>query len=146
MSGLQQVLLGSGILTLCAVIHVLAVALSLPLFKSLARIVPEGKHPVRRIIIFLLMTVAIVLGAHTVQIWGWAAIFMLVSDLPDVATSFYFSAVTYTTLGYGDVVLAESARIIATFCAVTGLLTFGISTAFMIGVLSKVLPTGFGGK
>ena len=129
---------------MCAVIHVLAVALSVPLFKSLASVVPEGKHPVRRIILFLLLTVAVLLGAHTLQIWGWAATFMLVSDLPDVATSFYFSAVTYTTLGYGDVILAENARIVATFCAITGLLTFGISTAFMIGVLSKVLPTSFG--
>ena len=51
---------------------------------------------------------------------------------------------TYTTLGYGDVVLAENARIVATFCATTGLLTFGISTAFLIGVLSRVLPERFG--
>lgn len=97
----------------------------------------------RRIIVFLLLTVTVLLAAHTVQIWGWAMIFMLVSDLPDVATSFYFSAVTYTTLGYGDVILAETSRIVAIFCAITGLLTFGISTAFLIGVLSKVLPAGF---
>lgn len=144
MSSLQQILLGSGLLACCAVVHVLAVALSVPLFTSLARIVPEGKRPLRRIILFLLLTVAILLAAHTVQIWGWSITFMLVSDLPDVATSFYFSAVTYTTLGYGDVILAENARIVATFCAITGLLTFGISTAFLIGVLSKVLPAGFG--
>ena len=144
MSSLQQILLGSGLLAFCAVIHVVAVALSVPLFKTLAGIVPEGKHPLRRIILFLLLTVVVLLAAHTVQIWGWAMIFILVSDLPDLPTSFYFSAVTYTTLGYGDVVLAESARIVATFCAITGLLTFGISTAFMIGVLSKVLPAGFG--
>ena len=144
LSSIQQILLGSGLLTVCAVVHVLAVALSVPLFKSLATIVPEGKNPLRRIILFLLLTVAVLLGAHTVQIWVWAATFMLASELPDVATSFYFSAVTYTTLGYGDVILAEDARIVATFCAITGLLTFGISTAFMIGVLSKVLPSGFG--
>jgi len=96
-----------------------------------------------RIILFLLLAVAVVLGAHTIRIWGWAVVFLLVSNLPDLATSFYFSAVTNTTLGYGDVILAENARIVVIFCAITGLLTFGISTAFLIGVLSKVLPAGF---
>lgn len=144
MSSLQQILLGSGLLALCAVIHVLAVALSVPLLKSLAKVIPVGKHPVRRIILFLLLTVAALLAAHTVQIWGWAIVFLQISNLPDLATSFYFSAVTYTTLGYGDVILSESSRIIAVFCAITGLFTFGISTAFMIGVLSKILPFSFG--
>lgn len=145
MSNLQQILLGSGLLATCAVIHVLAVSLSIPLFRILAVLAPEGTGPLRRIIFFLLLAVAVILTAHTVQIWGWALIFLIVSGLPDLSTSFYFSAVTYTTLGYGDVVLAENARIVATFCAIIGLLTFGISTAFLIGVLSKVLPAEFGG-
>ncbi len=70
--------------------------------------------------------------------------FLLISDLPDLPTSFYFATVTYTTLGYGDIVLDEGARIVATFGAITGLLTFGISTAFIIGVLSRVLPASLG--
>nr|WP_299284848.1 potassium channel family protein [uncultured Tateyamaria sp.] len=80
----------------------------------------------------------------TIQIWTWAAVFLLISDLPDLPTSFYFATVTYTTLGYGDIVLDEGARIVATFGAITGLLTFGISTAFIIGVLSRVLPASLG--
>ena len=76
----------------------------------------------------------------------WAVIFLLISDLPDLATSFYFATVTYTTLGYGDIVLGQDARLVATFCAVTGLLTFGIRTAFLIGVLGKVLPDDLNGK
>ncbi|WP_299298135.1 ion channel [uncultured Tateyamaria sp.] len=143
MSNLQQILLGSGLLASSAVIHVLAVALSLPLFKSVAGSVPDDRHPLRRVIVFLLLTLGVILAAHTVQIWTWAAVFMLISDLPDFGTSFYFTTVTYTTLGYGDIVLGEGARIVATFCAITGLLTFGISTAFLIGVLSKVLPDRF---
>ncbi|MGX9357221.1 potassium channel family protein [Roseobacteraceae bacterium S113] len=123
-----------------AIIHVVSVALSIPLFKSLTSVLPSSVHQMRRVITFLLLTLFVLLSAHTVQIWTWAIVFMSVSDLPDLPTSFYFATVTYTTLGYGDIVLGEGARIVATFCAITGLLTFGISTAFMIGVLSKVLP------
>jgi len=143
-SNLQQILFGSGLLALSAVIHVVAVALSLPLFKWLAGLIPDDRHPLRRGIVFLLLTLGVILAAHTVQIWTWAAVFLLIADLPDFGTSFYFATVTYTTLGYGDIVLGEGSRIVATFCAITGLLTFGISTAFLIGVLSKVLPEKFG--
>jgi hypothetical protein len=76
-------------------------------------------------------------------VWTWALVILGISDLPDLVTSFYFATVTYTTLGYGDIVLGPDARIVATFCAVTGLLTFGISTAFLIGVLSNILPRAF---
>jgi hypothetical protein len=144
LSSLQQIFVGSGLLASSAVIHVLAVALSLPLFRLLAGFAPKGKRPLPRVVLFLLLTVGVMLAAHTVQIWMWAAIFLLISNLPDLETSFYFAAVTYTTLGYGDVVLDENARIVATFCAITGLLTFGISTAFLIGVLSRVLPDRLG--
>ncbi|WP_410001065.1 ion channel [Tateyamaria omphalii] len=64
--------------------------------------------------------------------------------MPDPSTSFYFATVTYTTLGHGDIVLSTEARIVATFCAITGLLTFGISTAFLTGVLSRILPDMIG--
>ena len=80
MSSLQQILLGSGLLASSAVIHVLAVGLSVPLFRNLARFFPDGKHPLRRLVAFLLLTVAILLAAHTVQIWGWAVVFILLSD------------------------------------------------------------------
>jgi len=58
--------------------------------------------------------------------------------LPDWNTAVYFSLVTYTTLGYGDVVLGPGLRIFAAFSAVTGLLGFGISTAFLVGAIGKV--------
>ncbi|WP_299149568.1 potassium channel family protein [uncultured Tateyamaria sp.] len=140
MSSLQQILLGSGLLASSAVIHVLAIALSLPVFRVFASLFPKGGRRLSRIILFLMLAIGVLVAAHTVQIWTWAAVFLRISDLPDLPTSFYFATVTYTTLGYGDIVLGEGARIVATFCAITGLLTFGISTAFLIGVLSKVLP------
>jgi len=143
MTAIQQVLFGSGLLSLCAVIHVAAVALSVPYFARLAKSFPKHRVPRLRIIVFLLFTVLVLVAAHTVQVWIWALVFLVMSDLPGFATSFYFATVTYTTLGYGDIVLGPEARIVATFGAITGLLTFGISTAFLIGVLTRLLPDIF---
>lgn len=143
MSDLQQILLGTGLLTLSAIIHVTAVALSVPLFGKLAVRLPEKRWPLFRIVALLAFAVFVLVFAHTVQVWTWAVTFLAIAALPDLSTSFYFATVTYTTLGYGDIVLGPEARNIATFCAITGLLTFGISTAFLIGVLTRILPDVF---
>ncbi len=140
---LQQILLGTGLLTVSAIIHVTTVALSVPVFAKVASYVPEEERPLLRIVVLLSLAVLTLVFAHTLQVWTWAMSFLFVTELPDLSTSFYFATVTYTTLGYGDIVLEPGARIVATFCAVTGLLTFGISTAFLIGVLSRVLPDVF---
>ncbi|MEO0379391.1 MAG: potassium channel family protein [Pseudomonadota bacterium] len=134
-----QILFGSALLTVCALLHVGIVAGAIPLIKRVAgRFVHEGQSLGRAFV--LGFAVLIILLAHTLQVWTWAIAFMLSEAMTTFATSFYFSMVTYTTLGYGDLVLGEGLRIFATFAAVTGLLTFGISTAFLISILSALFP------
>jgi hypothetical protein len=72
-----------------------------------------------------------------------AAFFVGFGAFSDLATALYFSLVTYTTLGYGDFVLGPDIRIFASFAAVTGLLTFGLSTAFLVGLIGRILPKQF---
>lgn len=143
MGAVQQIFLGTGLLTLSAVVHVTAITVSIPFFARIAAVLPSHSAPRLRVVVLLSFCVFVLVVAHTVQIWTWSVTFLKITDLPNLATSFYFATVTYTTLGYGDIVLGPGARIVATFCAVTGLLTFGISTAFLIGVLSRVLPDVF---
>ena len=50
----------------------------------------------------------------------------------------YFSLVTFTTLGYGDIVLGEGLRIFGAFASVTGLLAFGLSTAFLVALMTRM--------
>ncbi|MEM6757864.1 MAG: potassium channel family protein [Pseudomonadota bacterium] len=143
MTTLQQILLGTGLLAFSVIIHVTVIALSIPYLAKIGAVLPKDRLPRLRYIVFFLLTIFIVVFAHTIEVWTWAAAFLLMTELPNFSTSFYFATVTYTTLGYGDIVLDAGARIVATFCAVTGLLTFGISTAFLIGVLSRILPDIF---
>lgn len=144
MAPLLQIILGSTLLAYCAVLHVGAVAFSIPLFRKLTVRMPAGHRSPVKVVVFLLFSVFVLLAAHTVQIWTWAGVFVALGGFTDIETSFYFATVTYTTLGYGDVVLGPDLRIVATFCAITGLLTFGISTAFLIGVLTRTMPDVFG--
>jgi hypothetical protein len=80
---------------------------------------------------------------HTVQVWIWAVVWVLGDVLPDWNSALYFSLVTFTTLGYGDIVLGEGLRIFGAFAAVTGLLAFGLSTAFLVALMTRVFQTRF---
>jgi voltage-gated potassium channel Kch len=58
--------------------------------------------------------------------------------LPSVTEGIYFTAASITTLGYGDVVLKYPWRHLGTLIAITGVLMFGCSTAFLFLVLQEV--------
>ena len=59
--------------------------------------------------------------------------------LPNLSDALYFSIVTYTTLGYGDIIVGQEFRIFAAMAALTGLLNLGLSTAFLVGLFGRIL-------
>lgn len=85
-------------------------------------------------------TLAAIVASHTLQVWIWAGVLVALGALQELKTAIYFSLVTYTTLGYGDVLLEADFEIFGAMAAVTGLLTFGISTAILVALLGRVLP------
>ena len=72
--------------------------------------------------------------AIVVEAWLWALVYLLnpmITALPDMETALYFSMVTYSTLGYGDVVLVGKWRILASIQAANGVIVFGWTTALI---------------
>lgn len=82
------------------------------------------------------MFLAIVIGAML-----WALLYLynpLITTLPNLETAFYFSMVTFTTLGYGDVVLTESWRVLASIQAANGVIVFGWTTALIFYFIQNI--------
>ena len=75
---------------------------------------------------------------HLVEIAVWALFFWWQSCLLDAESSFYFSGVTYATIGYGDLVLPKEWRLFGPVEGLTGILMCGLSTAFLFATLSRV--------
>jgi voltage-gated potassium channel Kch len=70
----------------------------------------------------------------------WALLYLLNSSitvLPDLATALYFSMATFTTVGYGDIVLAGEWRILASLQAANGMIMFGWSTALIFHYIQR---------
>ena len=75
---------------------------------------------------------------HLLEISIWASLYAFGHALPDAHAAFYFSSVTYTTVGYGDLVLPEAWRLIGGVEALTGILMCGWSTGFFFAILSNI--------
>jgi len=75
---------------------------------------------------------------HLIQIAVWALLYLWKNAMPDLPSAFYFSAVTYTTTGYGDLVLPPEWRLVGGVEALTGILMCGLSTGLFFAVVSQV--------
>ena len=68
---------------------------------------------------------------NIVQAAFWALIYLALGAFEDFETALYFSGATFTSLGYGDVVLNGRERLIAPLQAANGLMMFGITTGLI---------------
>ena len=86
---------------------------------------------------------AVLVGAKLVvlallaYILMWALLFAGLGLLPDLETSFYFSGITFTSVGYGDVSLPTCWRLLSVGLAVNGLLMAGWSTALLVYIVQR---------
>ena len=109
------------------------------LIHWLARLrhVIESPNAPRRVWLLLRLFLAIVL-LHLIQVGLWGVVFWRASELPTLETAIYFSLATYTTIGFGDVVLGPGWRLLAGIEGLTGLLLVGWSTAFVFAIVSRM--------
>src|SRR5262245_30704753 len=76
---------------------------------------------------------------HLAEIAVWGFFFTAIDAMPDVHDALYFSSVTYTTTGYGDLVLPAEWRLVGGIEALTGILMCGWSTGFFFAIVSRML-------
>lgn len=112
-------------------LHITVLITAIDLLPGLA-----GLFSGHKAALILCAFVAILIG-HTVEIWVWALSLKWMRALSSLEDAVYFALVTTTTLGYGDLTLDRRWRIFGAMAAVNGLMTFGLSTAFLIDVFAR---------
>jgi Ion channel len=126
------------LMALCVAIHAAGVSWALQRLRRHARQAPTFWTSTR---LFVLVSVWIVL-LHLTEIAVWALFYLWRHAMPDLSSALYFSAVTYTTTGYGDVVLAEGWRLLGAVEALTGILMCGWSTGFFFAIVNRLYEGG----
>lgn len=89
--------------------------------------------------ILVIGTVLLMLFAgHLSQIAIWAILFMKLGQFDSFLTAFYHSAVNFSSLGYGDIVMSERWRLLGALEAGNGVLMFGLSTGTILSVMNRL--------
>ncbi len=103
----------------------------------------EMRASILQMIHIFVQTVVVILCLHIIEVILWAVTYYFIpheSNLNDFRQCVYFSIVTYTTLGYGDVVIIdENWRLLAGIQAMGGMLVFGWSSALLFGAVQQTM-------
>lgn len=130
-----QLLLAATFAIITVVTHLTGLALIVRTLRSHHRMIrPLKSAPVATL---LFATVAI-LGIHTAEIWLYALFYVQLEAVDSFEVALYFSTVTYSSLGYGDILLGEDWRIFGAIEGAVGLLMIGWSTAFLVSLLGQL--------
>lgn len=129
--------------TLCTLlIHGLAVLANINFIRYERR---RGRLGVGFVIDFAIVVVAMLLVfvAHLIEMALWAGLFVICGEFQEFGVAYYFSAVNYTTLGYGDLIMSPSWKLLGPLEAADGALMFGVSTAMIFTVVVRLVEARF---
>jgi Ion channel len=83
------------------------------------------------------------LAAHLTEIALWAVLYVFCGEFRDFGTAYYHSAVNYTSLGYGDLIMSPSWKLLGPLETANGMLLFGVSTAMIFAVIQRLVEARF---
>ena len=133
---ITKLIISGVVLAACAILHAAGIV---GLSRWLKRKPERVRHNYLSDLWAVVRITWALIALHLVAITIWAAAYMYLGCLTDPDTAFYFSAITYTTVGYGDVVLPPEWRALSGTEALTGIFMAGLSTAFFFAVLTRML-------
>ena len=88
--------------------------------------------------LLLIAVFGVLIFLHLVEAGLWAAFYHLKGLFNEFETALYFSLTSYTTIGFGDVVLPKKWRLLAAVEGISGVLLCGVSTAFIFAVMNTL--------
>src|SRR5439155_4412978 len=131
---ITNLLIASCLVAITVVIHATGLGV------VLSHVLHSSTRPDTRFwpITWLLIRIAwFLIVIHLFEIAVWGLFFWWQNCLPDARSSFYFSGVTYATIGYGDLVLPKEWQLFGPLEGLTGILMCGLSSSFFFVIVSK---------
>ena len=137
---LSKILIACVLVAITVAVHAVGLAVLLrALMRSHAQ-PPTRFWPITWLLVRVTWSLILI---HLAEITVWGLFYCWQGCLPDAESAFYFAGVTYTTVGYGDLVLAKPWRMLGPVEGLTGILMCGLSTGLFFAVLSRVLGARF---
>lgn len=132
------ILLGTLVFAACVLVQ-LGAAVALVLFLHRRQRLKKFNENLWVAAVALSGGMLIVFLGHLLQVGLWAWLFVALEEFESYQTAFYHSMVNFSSLGYGDIVMSEQARLLGAMEATSGILMFGISTGIGLAVFTALL-------
>jgi hypothetical protein len=137
-------MVAGSITALCTIlIHSVALGTTVRFFRRERSLGRVGSVVWVNLGIFVL-AISFAFVAHLTEIALWAALFVICGEFKSFELAYYHSAVNYTTLGYGDLIMTPSWKLLGPLEAADGALMFGVSTAMIFAVAQRLMRAKFG--
>ncbi len=135
---MMVMLIGFGVTLSALAVQGIAVTVGVETIGVLMAKRVVGRHVWRNGVATLALITILLMG-HLGQMAVWATAFMAAGEFDAFGVAFYHSAVNYTTLGYGDIVMSPRWRLLGPQAAASGTLAFGWSTAAIVTVVIRLV-------
>ncbi|MHC1763365.1 MAG: potassium channel family protein [Verrucomicrobiia bacterium] len=132
---LSVILIASALVAITVLVHATGFGLLLRALMKSHAAPPTRAWPIAWL--FIRVTWLLIL-LHLAEITVWALFYLWGGCLPDAESAFYFAGVTYTTIGYGDLVLPKPWRLLGPVEGLTGILMCGLSAGLFFAVVSRI--------
>lgn len=132
-----HLVIGFVVIAVTVVVHAFAMDVILRKTKWLEKTALHKQRTIWKAATLAIVVLA-VCGALIAEIWIWAGLYLALGALDNLETALYFSTATFTTVGYGDVVLSEEMRMFSAVESLNGFLLFGWSAAFIFEVVTRI--------
>jgi len=132
---LSIILIAGVLVAVTVAVHAVGITVLVKALRRWSAIPPTRFWPITRLLVAVIWLLMLVHLAE-ILIWGW--FYLWWECLPDAEAAVYFSGVTYTTMGYGDLVLAKPWRVLAPIEGLIGVLMCGLSTGVFFAVVTRI--------
>ena len=133
----MQLLIGSALISLTILIHA-AFTAAFEIGLKREHLWPGKSAGFIRFVSMLVGMTMLLLASISFSVWLWALCLLWLGVFQEVEPSVYFAMVSFTTLGFGDIVLGKEWRILSGFMGANGLIIFGLTTAVLADFLSRI--------
>ena len=135
--------LGTLVIALTVLIHTVSLVVLTRVMATLIRRLRLQRHGFGQTVA-MLATVLGLFAAHTLEIWLWALVYVALGAHVSIADALYFSTTTFSTVGYGDMVLPPEWRLLGALEGVDGFILIGWLTAYLVAASTRHGPFRIG--
>jgi Ion channel len=135
---LIQLILATGMVVLTVLIHGAGITALARGLRIETNDNAEHHHfSVKRAAVILIIVLAL-FTLHGIEIWLYAAVYLLIDAVQNLEAAVYYSTITYASIGFGDTEMARPWRLVGAIEGINGVLLLGWSTAFFVTVVARL--------